>query len=197
MNAQIGVIMSRWLSTEEMQERILEAADRLFYRQGIRAVGVDTIADEIGISKRTLYNYYPSKDALIAAYMSRRLVTLEITDRPPLDQILGAFDGLDRSIAAKRFRGCAFVNAVTELGEGTPEAHKLAITFKENRRLWFRELLSRLGVEDEDRLATQLAILLDGAIATALVRGNSAMTGAAKEAAALLIVSATKKKRKR
>src|SRR5471032_1355984 len=118
-------MMSRWPSTEEMQERILETADRLFYRQGIRAVGVDTIADEIGISKRTLYNYYPSKDALIAAYMSRRLVTPEISDRPPLDQILGVFDGLKKSVESKRFRGCAFVNAVDELGEGAPEARKL------------------------------------------------------------------------
>lgn len=189
--------MSRWPSTEEMQERILETADRLFYRQGIRAVGVDTIADEIGISKRTLYNYYPSKDALIAAYMSRRLVTLEISDRPPLDQILGVFDGLERSVVGKRFRGCAFVNAVAELGEGAPEAHKLAVSFKENRRLWFRELLSRLGVEDEDRLASQLAILLDGAIATALVRGNSGMIGAAKDAAALLIAAGRRKKKRR
>lgn len=189
--------MSRWPSTEDMQERILETADRLFYRQGIRAVGVDTIADEIGISKRTLYNYYPSKDALIAAYMSRRLVTLEISGRPPLDQILGVFDGLERSVTSKRFRGCAFVNAVAELGEGVPEAHKLAVTFKENRRLWFRELLSRLAVEDKDRLATQIAILLDGAIATALVRGDSAMISAAKEAAALLIEGSTKKKKRR
>ena len=189
--------MSRWPSTEEMQERILETADRLFYRQGIRAVGVDTIADEIGISKRTLYNYYPSKDALIAAYMSRRLVTLEISDRPPLDQILGVFDGLERSVVAKRFRGCAFVNAVAELGEGAPQAHKLAATFKENRRLWFRELLSRLAVDDRDRLATQIAILLDGAIATALVRGNSMMIGAAKEAVAQLIAAATSKKKRR
>jgi len=56
-----------------MEERILATTDRLFYGQGIRAIGVDTIAAEIGISKRTLYNYFPSKDALIAAYLTRRL----------------------------------------------------------------------------------------------------------------------------
>ena len=56
--------MSRWAAKEAMQERILETAGRLFYGQGIRAVGVDTIAAEIGISKRTLYNYFPSKDEL-------------------------------------------------------------------------------------------------------------------------------------
>ena len=57
-----------------MKDRILETADRLFYLQGIRAVGVDTIAAEIGISKRTLYNHFPSKDALISAYLERRFV---------------------------------------------------------------------------------------------------------------------------
>ncbi|WP_456672407.1 TetR/AcrR family transcriptional regulator [Bradyrhizobium sp. LM2.9] len=57
-----------------MKERILETADKLFYLQGIRAIGVDTIAAEIGISKRTLYNHFPSKDALIAAYLERRFV---------------------------------------------------------------------------------------------------------------------------
>ena len=57
-----------------MKDRILETADRLFYLQGIRAIGVDTIAAEIGISKRTLYNHFPSKDALISAYLARRFV---------------------------------------------------------------------------------------------------------------------------
>ncbi|MDP3242518.1 MAG: helix-turn-helix domain-containing protein, partial [Reyranella sp.] len=82
-----------------MQERILETADRLFYGQGIRAVGVDTIAAEIGISKRTLYNHFPSKDDLIVAYLSRRLKPAPPSDRPPLEQIMGAFDRLERTIA--------------------------------------------------------------------------------------------------
>src|SRR5271163_261485 len=94
-----------------MKERILETADRLFYLQGIRAVGVDTVAAEVGISKRTLYNHYPSKDDLIAAYLRRRFIPLEITDAPPQEQILQFFDRLERSFSAKSFRGCPFVNA--------------------------------------------------------------------------------------
>src|ERR1700751_4002906 len=62
----------KFAGTSDMNERILRTADRLFYLKGIRAIGVDPIAAEIGISKRTLYNYFPSKDALIAAYLSRR-----------------------------------------------------------------------------------------------------------------------------
>jgi AcrR family transcriptional regulator len=189
--------MSRWPAKEQIEERILETADRLFYRQGIRAIGVDTVAGEIGISKRTLYNHYPSKDALIAAYLSRRLVELEVTDRPPLEQILGAFDRLERSVASRRFRGCPFVNAVAELGQEVAEINRLAIAFKERRRLWFRDLLSRLGVADADGVATQLALLLDGAIAASLVRGDPAFVRAAKEAAVTLIDAGSRKKKAR
>src|SRR4030081_2624187 len=78
-----------------MKDRILETADRLFYLRGIRAVGVDTIAAEIGISKRTLYNHFPSKDQLIAAYLQRRFTQAPPSDKPPLDQILGTFDRLE------------------------------------------------------------------------------------------------------
>ena len=189
--------MSRWPAKEQIEERILETADRLFYRQGIRAIGVDTVADEIGISKRTLYNHYPSKDALVAAYLSRRLVELEITDRPPLEQVLGAFDRLEHSVASRRFRGCAFVNAVAELGQEVRDIGRLAVAFKERRRLWFRDLLSRLGIADADGLATQLALLLDGAIATSLVRGDPAFVRAAREAAVTLIDAGSRKKNER
>src|SRR6195952_4309502 len=78
-----------------MKDRILETADRLFYLQGIRAIGVDTIAAEIGISKRTLYNHFPSKDALISAYLERRFTRAPASDQPPVEQILGTFDRLE------------------------------------------------------------------------------------------------------
>jgi AcrR family transcriptional regulator len=173
-----------------MQERILETTDRLFYRQGIRAVGVDTIAAEIGISKRTLYNHFPSKDALIVAYLSRRLKPIEPSDVPPAEQILADFDRLERSFAARSFRGCPFVNAVAELGQPAHPANAIAIAFKEQRRTWFRELLTRLGVTDPDFLATQLLLLVDGAIAAALVRGDPKMARAGKEAARVLLQAA-------
>src|SRR3954463_1173186 len=91
-----------------MKERILETADRLFYLRGIRAVGVDTIAAEIGISKRTLYNHFPSKDDLIAAYLKRRFHQVPASGQPPLAQILDTFDWLERRFAGKGFRGCPF-----------------------------------------------------------------------------------------
>jgi AcrR family transcriptional regulator len=173
-----------------MKERILETADKLFYLQGIRAIGVDTIAAEVGISKRTLYNHFPSKDALISAYLGRRFVQPGPSDKPPAEQILGTFDRLERSFASKGFRGCPFVNAVAELGAEDKSVRKIAVAFKESRRLWFRDLLNQLGVADAEGLATQLVLLVDGAIAQDLVRNDPAMARAAKEAAKVLLKNA-------
>jgi AcrR family transcriptional regulator len=173
-----------------MNERILETADRLFYLRGIRAVGVDTIAAEIGISKRTLYNHFPSKDALISAYLARRFVQPRPSDKPPADQILGTFDSLERRFASRDFRGCPFVNAVAELGAEDRAVKKIATAFKESRRVWFRELLKRLDVADADNLATQLTLLVDGSIAQDLVRDDPSMARAAREAARVLLENA-------
>ena len=173
-----------------MKQRILETADRLFYLQGIRAVGVDTIAAEIGISKRTLYNHFPSKDQLIAAYLAGRFTKAPPSDKPPAEQILGTFDRLERGFASKGFRGCPFVNAVAELGPEDRSVKKIAIAFKESRRLWFRDLLKQLGVADAEILATQLTLLVDGAITQDLVRDDPSMARAAKEAAKVLLENA-------
>jgi AcrR family transcriptional regulator len=175
-----------------MEQRILEAADRLFYRDGIRAVGVDTVAAEIGISKRTLYNHYLSKDDLIAAYLQRRITPFEITDAPPQEQIMQFFDQLERSFTGKGFRGCPFVNAVIELAEESHDANKLAAAFKEGRQKWFGELLNRMRVENVDLLATQLALLLDGAIVAALVRRDPRVARAARSAAQVLLNAASR-----
>src|SRR5216110_3142054 len=137
----------------DMKDRILQTADRLFYLQGIPAVGVDTIAAEIGISKRTLYNHFPSKDALIAAYLARRFVQPRPSDKSPVEQILGTFDSLERRFSAKDFRGCPFVNAVAELGPTDRAVKKIAIAFKESRRVWFRDRLNELGVTNAEALA--------------------------------------------
>ena len=175
---------------QPMKERILDTAERLFYGAGIRATGVDTIAAEVGISKRTLYNHFPSKDALIAAYLKRGFYEQRASDTPPLEQILRTFDRLEKGFAAREFRGCRFVNAVAELGEDDHAARKIALDFKEGRRLWYRERLATIGVKDADALATQLAMLVDGAIAMAMVREDPAMARAAASAARVLLANA-------
>jgi AcrR family transcriptional regulator len=173
-----------------MEERILDTADRLFYRQGIRVVGVDTVVAEIGISKRTLYNYFPSKDDLIVAYLSRRLRPIEVTDGAPAEQILEDFDRLERAMRKEGYRGCPFMNAVAELADPAHAAHKIAVAHKEKRRTLFRKLLKQLNVADPDALATQLMILGEGAVAQALVHGDPKMARAAREAARVLLMAA-------
>ena len=182
--------MSRWAAKEAMQERILDTAGRLFYGQGIRAVGVDTIAAEIGISKRTLYNHFPSKDELILAYLSRHFLEPKTSDRPLLEQILRYFDWLERWFATDTFRGCPFVNAVAELGDPTHPGTQMAVAYKERRRLWLRDALTQLNVADPDTLATQVAILVEGAIIAALVRGDPSVAQTAKAAARVLLTAA-------
>jgi AcrR family transcriptional regulator len=170
-------------------ERILETADRLFYGQGT-AVGVDTIAAEAGVSKRTLYNHFPRKDDLIAAYLQRRLRAIATSAAPPGQQILDDFDRLERAFGAEGFRGCAFVNAVAELKDPKHAANAIALRFKELRRQWFRSLLERGGAADPDGLSLQLLLLVDGAIAAALVRKDPTVARAAKEAARVLLRAA-------
>ena len=171
----------------DMKQRILDTADRLFYLHGIRAIGVDTVAAEIGISKRTLYNHFPSKEELIKAYLARRSVTLPPSDKPPVEQIIGTFDALERRFGAKDFRGCPFVNAVTELGAEDHAVRKIATAFKDGRRARFRDLLRQIGAADPDRVATQLQLLVDGAIAADLVHNDPSMALAAKQAAMVLL----------
>src|SRR5882757_10828345 len=176
----------------ETRDRILQTVDRLFYRRGLQAVGVDAIAAELGISKKTLYRHFPSKDDLIVAYLKGRFRPLpEASSKSPAEQILKNFEWFARSLSmAEEYRGCAFLNALAELGDEQSEARNLAVEFKESRRLWYRELLSRLEVDDPDTLATQLALLIDGGYAAALVRKDPTVGHAAIAAARVLLKNA-------
>ena len=124
----------------DVRAHILKVADRLFYEQGIRAIGVNAIAAEAGISKKTLYQHFPSKDDLIVAYLQVRFRPLpEASSKPPAQQILANLEWVARSLAgAEDFRGCAFLNAIAELGSENGEARYLAVRYKESRRLWYR-----------------------------------------------------------
>jgi AcrR family transcriptional regulator len=170
-----------------MAERILQAADRLFYRKGIRAVGVDSVAAEAGISKRSLYDTFPSKDALVAAYLRQRIQPLPASDLAPAAQVLALFDQLHIRFATGDFRGCPFVNAVTELAEDCETARSIAADFKEDRRRHIVSLLVRAGASDPEALARQIALLFEGAIASMLVGQNPDVALQARDAASVLM----------
>ncbi|HEX4366351.1 MAG TPA: helix-turn-helix domain-containing protein [Rhodopila sp.] len=173
-----------------MAERIMAAADRLFYQKGIRAVGVDTVAAEAGISKRSLYDTFPSKDALVAAYLRQRIQPLPASDLPPFEQVLTLFDQLHARFVTGDFRGCPFVNAVTELAEDCETARAIAADFKEQRRLHIAALLARTDIPDPDTTASHIALLFEGAIATMLVRQDPDVAIQARDAASVLMRTA-------
>jgi AcrR family transcriptional regulator len=170
-----------------MAERIMQAADRLFYRKGIRAVGVDSVAAEAGISKRSLYDTFPSKDALVAAYLRARIQPLPASDLSPAAQVLGLFDQLHIRFANGDFRGCPFVNAVTELADDCASARAIALGYKEDRRNHIATLLGHAGASDPQALANHLALLFEGAIASMLVRQDPEVAHQAREAASVLM----------
>lgn len=171
-------------------ERILAAADRLFYTQGIRAVGVDAIAEAAKVSKRTLYNHYPTKDDLVAAYLTARFKHLPPSDAPARSQVLGYFERLERLFAEGGFRGCPYVNAVTEIGDRKHAAARIALQFKEQRIAWYRTLLERMGVAEPQRLAMQLQLLVEGAISAVLVSNDPSVARHARAAAEVLLDAA-------
>ncbi|HUH93192.1 MAG TPA: TetR family transcriptional regulator [Casimicrobiaceae bacterium] len=173
-------------------ERILEAADRLFYLHGIRVVGVDALAEEARVSKRTLYNHYPTKDDLIAAYLVGRFKHIAPSDAPAREQILAYFDRLEHEFQRSDFRGCAYVNAVCELSDPKHPAAGIARRFKEQRRQWYSTLLERLGIANPDALARQLQLLAEGALSAHLVWGDPTLARTAREAAEVLIDTALK-----
>jgi AcrR family transcriptional regulator len=170
-----------------MAERIMEAADRLFYQKGIRAVGVDAVAAEAGVSKRSLYDTFPSKEALVAAYLRQRVQPLPASNRPPAVQVLALFDQLHARFAKGDFRGCPFVNAVTELAEDCETARGIALNYKEERRQHIASLLGQAGASNPGPLADQIALLFEGAIASMLVRQDPAAAIQARDAASVLM----------
>ncbi|MGI8538770.1 MAG: TetR/AcrR family transcriptional regulator [Rubrobacteraceae bacterium] len=180
----------------ESAARILASASELFYRDGIRAVGVDSIASESGVTKMTLYKHFGSKDRLVAAYLHARdekwrdwvLRYVGARAGGPVERIMAVFDALGDWIESQDgMRGCAFVNASVELAD---RGHPAQVVI-EDQKLWMCEYLGRLveeaGTEEPDKLAGQLLMLVEGATITAVMRTATESIERAKEAAEALI----------
>ncbi|MEJ2886075.1 TetR/AcrR family transcriptional regulator [Actinomycetospora aeridis] len=177
--------------------RILDVASELFYAHGIHAVGVDTIAAESGVTKRTLYDRFGSKDALVAAYLRARderwraRVTAAVAaEDEPVRRTLAPFVVLEAWVAEATSRGCAFVNAFAELDD--PDHPGRAVIDDEKR--WLRELfvaeLTAATVPDPDGLALQLLLLHEGALVTHAVAAEPGAPAAAATAARRLVTAA-------
>jgi AcrR family transcriptional regulator len=161
-----------------VHEHILDTAERLFYAQGIQRVGVDAVVAAAGISKRTLYKHFGSREQLVAAYLERRAARQPApaaSTGTPLQEILGVFERLERWFGSGRFRGCPFSNAIAELG-GDPAHPALAVArgVKVQHTAWFESQLQRLQVSEPALTAMQLSILVEGALASAMQRSDAA-----------------------
>jgi AcrR family transcriptional regulator len=173
-----------------MTERILEAANRLFYQKGIRAVGVDAIASEAGISKRSLYDTFPSKEVLVAAYLRRRAAPTPPSEDPPLQRILSVFDQLHARFASGTFRGCPFVNAVVEMAGESPVVDGISRTFKDGRRELITSWLAQAGARQPVFLASSISLLIEGAYSTMLLHGDPSIALQAQQSARILMRAA-------
>jgi AcrR family transcriptional regulator len=166
----------RETSTTPAGQRILMAAEELFYERGITAVGVDLIAEHSGVTKRTLYNQFGSKDQLVASYLDARdrrwrSVVRSAVDScdDPVEAVTAPFDAL-RTWTGTSSRGCAFVNALAELPDPSHPAHRIAVAQKQWLLDLFTTLASAAGCADPAALATRLLVLHEGALATRPLR---------------------------
>jgi AcrR family transcriptional regulator len=165
------------------RERLVETAIELFYQQGIRAIGVDTVVARSRVSKSSLYRTFASKEALIGAFaeeQNRRFWQWwnETTTRhagAPRKQIEALFDGIAEQIANPQFRGCPFINLATEFPDRRHSGTVIACTNKKEVRKRLCLLARTLGARDPRQLSAQLALLMDGAYGHAVTIGAAGL----------------------
>ncbi|MPS25482.1 TetR/AcrR family transcriptional regulator [Pigmentiphaga sp.] len=175
------------------RQRLLDAADELFYEGSIHTVGIDRVIERAGVAKASLYDTFGSKEALIQAYLLARhearkaRIADRLADYPgPRERLLGVFDIMRETASGPRFRGCPFSRAAAEAAPsaGIREACDTA-------RNWLRDLFASLareaGAADPETLAGQLMLLYDGASVSAHMDGNASAAAAARATAEQLV----------
>ena len=174
------------------RERLLAAANELFYTEGVHTVGIDRVIEQAGVAKASLYNTFGSKDELVHAYLEGRHAAMvaRITKAVarydnPRDRLLGVFDAQGELFAEPGFRGCAFASASAE------SPGDLVAQAADAYRGWVRGLLTDLaraaGVPDPERLGRQLHLLYDGASQSARMDHDPSAATAARAAAETLL----------
>ena len=190
--------MERTKTTSEARQRILETADRLFYQDGIRAVGIDRIIAEAQVAKMSLYKHFSSKDDLILAVLKYREekileffgTAMEQHGKRTKDRLRAFFGALKEWFESPGFRGCAFQNAVVELAD---PKHAGAQFVKDHKRR-FQEFLAGLVEESLGKGAAKVApavgLLVEGAIVTAVIQGLPDAVDVARDATLKMVAEA-------
>ncbi len=177
------------------RQRLLETASELFYREGIRAIGIDTIVERSGVGKATLYRHFPTKDDLIAAYLEEQdrhhwswfEEVIAPYEGSPQEQLLAWFEACTRRLTQQGFRGCAFLNALAEFSEADHPARQCAIGHERALRDRLARLSKLAGARDPEQLADQLLLVSNGALASAPLFGTASPALQLKTIAAHLI----------
>ncbi|MEM1045878.1 MAG: helix-turn-helix domain-containing protein [Pseudomonadota bacterium] len=186
------------------RDRIIAAAARLFYAEGIRAVSVDAVAERAGITKKTLYYHFRSKDDLVEAYLQSR-------DQPALDAYAAWFERAEGDVAERirtmfrefaqsadtdRWRGCGFLRTIAELANmpGHP-AVKAGAAHKKRFEAWLTDIFDQNGLQEPASVARRIVILLDGAATVMLIHRDVAYVEVAGDVAAELVSRAVRKGR--
>ena len=182
-------------TNKSARERILETADDLFYREGIHAVGIDTIIQKSGVAKMSLYRSFTSKDDLVAAYLESRGQRYwqwwdgVMARRPnqPRRQLHDLFEAIAVRARRPNFRGCAFLKAAAEFPEECARARVVALAHKRELKKRLLKLCRTIGAHQPDVLSNQLLMLIEGAYSTAGILGKrDAVKATAKAAEALI-----------
>jgi AcrR family transcriptional regulator len=177
------------------RERILATASKLFYREGIRAIGVDTVVEQSGVSKTSLYRLFESKDALIAAFAAEqdrlfwaRWDQIEKQHADDPRALLEAqLSGVADRIGRPAFRGCPFFNLATEFPDKNHPGRIVARDNKEELRTRLATIVARLGASDPNRTASQIALIINGAYVTGLLADPADLKGDLIDAAIKLL----------
>ena len=178
------------------RDRLLAAADELFYAEGVHVVGVDRIVERAGVTKASLYNTFGSKDGLVGAYLEnhfsrrqRRIAKILAEHTTPRARLLAVFDEVEGMLAGSAFRGCRFISAAAESAPG--EAGEVVA---EQYRAWLWSLLTELaeaaGARNAKHVGRQLFLLYDGAAVAARMDEDRAAAARAVRSAVMALLEA-------
>lgn len=178
------------------RERIIDAANRLFYQEGIRAVSVDAVAEKAGVTKKTLYYHFKSKDDLVAEYLSSRdqpnlklfEAWFDSAEGDAADKVEAIFLELAKSARHPKWKGCGFLRTAAELANlpGHP-AMKIGSGHKKKFENWLAKQFTKSQLDDPAAIARQVVLLMDGAFSTMLIHRDAAYAEEAGRAAKSIV----------
>jgi AcrR family transcriptional regulator len=187
--------MGRKRETSEARQRILETADRLFYQEGVRAVGIDRIIAEAEVAKMSLYKHFPSKDDLILAVLKYReecvlaffRSAMERQGKKAKSPLQAFFAALKEFFESPGFRGCPFQNAAVELADAGHPGTEFVRGHKQRFSAFLRGLVEASIGKAAAKVAPAVTILVEGALVTAVIQGSPDAADVARDAALKLV----------